>query len=338
VTFGRQRDRDRSRTLVRRDALGFAALLLLLLWLAPALSRAQGADSLVVRWTAPGDDGNVGTAAYYELRISVSPLSAANFASGLIVPGTPDPLPAGTPQSYVVRGLKRGTTYWLAMRTMDEAGNWSPISNVARFDWPPDAAPPATPTGVAGAVAAGGSAVRVSWSPNSEPDLAGYRVYRATAAAGPWERVGTTGLSPAEWTDSQLPAGADVLWYAVSAMDRSGGESARSAAVEVPLQASFPAAPVAWALEAAYPNPAGAGQVTHLPVTVPARAGTAHVDLLDGSGRLVRRFDLGSVAPGLVTLLWDGTNGAGRACAPGVYRAVLEAPGTTRFVLVARVP
>ena len=48
----------------------------LLLLLAPALSRAQGADSLTLSWTAPGDDGNVGTAALYELRMSTSALDA----------------------------------------------------------------------------------------------------------------------------------------------------------------------------------------------------------------------------------------------------------------------
>jgi hypothetical protein len=338
VTFGRRRDRDRSRTLVRRDALGLGALLLLLLWLAPALARAQGADSLLVRWTAPGDDGNVGTAAYYELRLSTSQITAANFSSAAIVPGTPDPLPAGTSQAFMIRGLTRGTSYWLAMRTMDESGNWSAISNIVRFDWPQDAAPPAAPTNVAAVAGQGGTLVRVSWSANTEPDLAGYRVYRAVAEAGPWTRVATPAANSVVWSDTNLPADVGALWYRVSAVDRSGNEGARSAAIEVSLQSPLGSAPVAWGIEAVYPNPATAAQVSHLPVTVPAGGGAAHVDLLDGTGRLVRRFDLSSSAPGAVTLSWDGTNEAGRPCAPGVYRAVLEAPGVMRFVLVARVP
>jgi FlgD Ig-like domain len=224
------------------------------------------------------------------------------------------------------------------MRTMDERGNWSAVSNIVRFDWPPDAAPPAAPAGVAGGVLPGGTSVRVSWSPNPEADLAGYRVYRAAAAPGPWTRVASVGVGAAEWTDTQLPVGADEVWYAVSAFDRSGGEGARSATISVPLQTPLAGAPLAWGLEAAYPNPARAGEVTHIPVTIPAGGGVARVDLLDSAGRQVRRFDIGSASPGIVDLWWDGHNDAGRACAPGVYRAVLVAPGTTRFLLVARVP
>jgi hypothetical protein len=338
LIFGRQRDRDSSRTLVRRDALGLFALVLLLLWLAPALSRAQGADSLVLRWTAPGDDGMAGRAAIYELRVAIVPMTPANFRSGVIVPGFPDPAPGGTQQSYVMRGLTRGITYWFGMRTMDEVGNWSAVSNIVQFSWPPDASPPAAPGAVAGAALPGGSSVRVTWAPNAEADLAGYRIYRAVAEAGPWTRVASTGASAVEWTDTQLPAGVDELWYAVSAFDRSGGEGARSAAAQVSLKSALTAAPLAWGLEAAYPNPANGAEVTRIPVAVPAGGGAARVDLLDGAGHQVRRFDLGGASPGIIEVRWDGTNESGRACAPGVYRAVLVAPGATRVVLVARVP
>lgn len=338
MTFGRQRDRDATQPLVRRDALGLFALILLLLMSAPALSRAQGADSLVVAWTAPGDDGNAGQAAIYELRIATFAMTAASFSSGLVVPGMPDPAPAGTRQSFVVRGLTRGTNYWLGLRTMDEVGNWSAVSNVVAFNWPPDAAPPAAPAGVSAGVVAGSGSVRVSWSPNAEADLAGYRVYRATSANGPWQRVGSALAAATDWTDAQLPAGVDALWYAVSAFDRSGGEGARSAPARVVLESGLPAAPLAWGLQAAYPNPARLGEAMRIPVAVPATGGDARLELLDGAGRLVRRFDLSGFSPGIREISWDGTNDAGRPCVPGVYRALLVAPGVTRSAFVARVP
>jgi hypothetical protein len=339
VTNRSPRDRDRSQTLVRRDALGLLVFVLLLLWLAPALSRAQGADSLVMSWTAPGDDGDVGRAAVYELRIATFPLTAATFGSGLLVPGTPDPATAGSRETFVVRGLTRGTSYWLGIRTMDDAGNWSAVSNIVSFDWPPDAAPPAAPTGVSAEVLPGGTpSVRVSWGANAEADLAGYRVYRATAAAGPWQRVGSTLQAATEWTDTQLPAGSDALWYSVSAYDRSGGEGARSATSHVVLSSGLTAAPVAWDLQASYPNPARVGVTMRLPVAIPAGGGPARVELLDGAGRLVRRFELSGYPAGIRELAWDGTNDAGRPCAPGVYRAILVAPGRTRSIFVARVP
>lgn len=332
-------DRDRSQSLVRRDALGLFVFVLLLLWLAPALSRAQGADSLVVSWTAPGDDGDVGQAAAYELRIATSPMTAASFGSGLVVPGTPDPATAGSRESFVVRGLTRGASYWLGIRTMDDAGNWSAVSNIVSFSLAPDAAPPAAPAGVSTQVLTGGTpSVRVAWAANAEADLAGYRIYRATSASGPWQRVGSTLHVATNWTDTQLPAGSDALWYSVSAYDRSGGESARSATSHVVLSSGLTAAPVAWDLQASYPNPARAGATMRLPVAIPAGGGAARVELLDGAGRLVRRFDLSGYSAGIRELAWDGTNEAGRPCAPGVYRAILVAPGRTRSIFVARVP
>lgn len=311
--------------------------MLLLLWLAPALSRAQGADSLTLSWTAPGDDGAVGTASLYEMRISTFPMTEANFSSGTIVPSAPAPEAGGTRQTFVLRGLTRGTPYWIGLRAMDEAANWGPVSNIVSFAWPPDASPPAAPSGVAAELVSGTSTVRVAWSPNSEADLAGYRIYRATTPEGPWQQVASLGNTAAFWVDGQLPAGTDALWYAVSAFDQSGGEGSRSAASQVVLKSSLPAPPVAWGIQSAYPNPARVGDVMRIPVEVPASGGGAHVLLLDGAGRQVRRFDVAGSA-GIDVLAWDGMNDAGRPCVPGVYRAVLIAPGASKSVTVARVP
>ena len=38
-------------------------------------------DSVTLTWTAPGDRGNTGTAASYDIRYSTSPITAANFSS-----------------------------------------------------------------------------------------------------------------------------------------------------------------------------------------------------------------------------------------------------------------
>jgi hypothetical protein len=138
--------------------------------------------------------------------------------------------------------------------------------------------------------------------------------------------------------DGQLPAGADALWYTISAYDESGGEGARSALSEVVLTSSLAAAPTAWGIQAAYPNPARVGDVMRIPIEVPASGGGAHLLLLDGAGRQVRRFELGGSPAGIDVVAWDGMNDAGRPCVPGVYRAVLIAPGASKSVNVARVP
>lgn len=84
-----------------------------------------GVSSLLVEWTAPGNDGLVGTAAAYDLRYSTSPIDASNFAFATPVLPQPVPLGAGTPQSYVALNLSAGTMYYFALRTRDAAGNWS---------------------------------------------------------------------------------------------------------------------------------------------------------------------------------------------------------------------
>lgn len=92
---------------------------------------ADASNSVKVSWTAPGDDGTIGTASQYDLRYSTASITAGNFASAIAVSGEPLPLPAGTTQSMTVTGLAASTTYYFALRTADEASNWSSISNVA---------------------------------------------------------------------------------------------------------------------------------------------------------------------------------------------------------------
>lgn len=89
------------------------------------------ANSVVLTWIAPGDDGSSGTAAAYDIRWSTSPIDASNFASANAFAPVPDPVTAGLSQSFVALGLSPTTPYWFALKARDEVGNWSAISNVA---------------------------------------------------------------------------------------------------------------------------------------------------------------------------------------------------------------
>jgi hypothetical protein len=81
-------------------------------------------------WTAPGDDGNQGTVASYIVKYSSTPLTSGNFDTGGITIAPPTPLPAGSLQGACVDILDSGTPYWFALRSYDEAGNASPVSNI----------------------------------------------------------------------------------------------------------------------------------------------------------------------------------------------------------------
>jgi hypothetical protein len=88
-----------------------------------------GKNTAAMSWTAPGDDEDIGTADTYDLRYSTSTITSLNFASATqIATGAPEA--AGTPECAEKGGLASCTTYYFALKTRDEAGNWSAMSNV----------------------------------------------------------------------------------------------------------------------------------------------------------------------------------------------------------------
>ena len=332
------RHRTPSRT--RREI--FPALVLLALALAttsatppPARAQGAGADSVTLSWTAPGDDGNVGTATRYDMRMSQATITETNWSAATPVNGAPTPLPAGTHQSMVVHGLTNGVTYYFAIKAIDDAGNVAPISNVVRWAWVLDTSPPAAPTGLAAAIV-NGSGVRLTWNANVEPDLASYTVYRRLEAGGTFD-VLAVGVTATQYLDNQVPQGTQSVWYQLTALDQSGNESAHSATASATLASAAPA--TAWNLNPAYPNPGPLAAPVNIPIDVPpAGPGSAQLQIVDGGGRLVRRLDLSGLLSGSQTVAWDGKNDAGRTAAPGVYTAWLVGGDTPRSLKIVRVP
>jgi hypothetical protein len=120
------------------------------------------ADSINLTWTAPGDDGNTGTARTYDVRYSTSTITDANWGSATRATGEPSPQVAGTQQSFTVTGLTADTVYYFAMKTADEVPNWSDLSNVAAATTL-DTTPPAAITTLAIAGRTNGS-ISLSWT------------------------------------------------------------------------------------------------------------------------------------------------------------------------------
>ena len=94
-----------------------------------AITNTTG-NAITVRWTAPGDDGATGTASSYDVRYSTSTITSANWGSASQATGEPAPAVAGTQQTFTVSGLNGSQTYYIAIRTTDDRGNVSVISNV----------------------------------------------------------------------------------------------------------------------------------------------------------------------------------------------------------------
>ena len=313
-------------------AVGF-----LLLLLAPALAHAQGggADTAQIVWTAPGDDIVIGTAAAYEMRFSTAPITSGNWGGANVVAGMPVPLASGRRQGVAIPGLSTDTTYYFAMRTVDDAGNWSSISNVLRWDWTADTAAPPVPLSVSGVRL--GADVGLNWSAVVAADLDGYSVYRATSEGGPFVRVNPTLVTPNLYLDTTVPPGLDVLWYRVTASDLSGNESGQSASTQVRMVT--PSA--AWTLSPVFPNPSTTSESVCIPIAIPSSGpGNATLDIVNAGGQRIRRIRIETAATcgsgsGVV---WDGANESGFGVAPGVYSARLMAGSTRKIVKFVRVP
>ncbi len=94
-------------------------------------------------WRAPGDDGSEGKASSYDIRYMLAS-DESGGATGLdtstewtaatAVTGEPVPREPGHTQGYEVLGLQAGIPYYFALKTVDDAGNWSGLSNSPTAD------------------------------------------------------------------------------------------------------------------------------------------------------------------------------------------------------------
>jgi alpha-tubulin suppressor-like RCC1 family protein/subtilisin family serine protease len=95
-------------------------------------SRQNSLDplELLLEWTAPGDDGAAGRAAYYEIRLSDTPFTTeASFANARLMLA-PTPSNAGTPQFIQTRMPFRHPSGFVGIRAFDNAGNASAVSSI----------------------------------------------------------------------------------------------------------------------------------------------------------------------------------------------------------------
>ncbi|QJD81913.1 fibronectin type III domain-containing protein [Cohnella herbarum] len=90
-----------------------------------------GLRTAQLSWTAQGDDGAIGTASSYDIRFGTSPITDETSWSGATrLAVRPNPVVSGTGQTATVNGLSPNMTYYFAIRSIDDVGNVSALSNV----------------------------------------------------------------------------------------------------------------------------------------------------------------------------------------------------------------
>lgn len=100
-----------------------------------ALADTSTGGRVILKWKAPGDDKNVGTATKYQLQYftgAVAPDCIADWGSGSsYVQNLPAPAVAGAQQQLMLNGLVPGLRYYFCIAAEDEVGNLGIPSNLA---------------------------------------------------------------------------------------------------------------------------------------------------------------------------------------------------------------
>jgi hypothetical protein len=137
-------------------------------------TRSATQQSLALAWTAPGDDGDDGVAAEYDIRYGPDFLTEDNWDTATQFEGEPAPKPAGDPETVRIGGLETFTAYQFGIKARDEAGNESPLSNIASGTTLQEALRPGPITDLR-AAGVGSETFELTWTAPAEDGYVGGR-------------------------------------------------------------------------------------------------------------------------------------------------------------------
>jgi hypothetical protein len=293
-------------------------------------------NSLTAFWTAPGDDGNVGTVSAYELYYDTKPPGPDTTAWWNAVPFSqrlsliPPLASAGQADSTHVMGLTQGTTYYFVIVARDEAANSSGFSNVATGTTQSCGAPTSPPSSFSAEVDSPG--VLVTWDATTDPAALSVHVYRATGTSLTWSLVGSLAPTATSWQDAQTAPATTYRYRATLAGPDIQGVSCEgpySAQAIVTTPSRSGAAVVTGSGKVhVYPNPATDRVNVALDVTAPT-AIPARLRVYDLNGHWLGTVAEGTYPPGRSLLTWDRSGRTGLRLAPGYYE-ILGTIGTSR--------
>jgi len=299
-----------------------------------AWAASSRAGSVTLAWTAPGEDSLMGRAARYDLRYSAQMITVQNFLQATAAPDMPLPATPGTMQSYVFDGLPSGVVCYFAIKTVDQVGNWSAMSNVIsrvpQGTVPVLAAPSLmSPEDGATGVATGPT---LAWQASG-----GATSYRLQVARAPDFRslvVDQGGIEGASLAVGGLANDSTYHWR----VQASGGgglsawssvRSFRTVAEKVPL----PLPGISFSV----PRPNPARDLSRFECALP-EAAQVRVEVFDLVGRRVRLLADEPCAAGPRELVFDLRDDRGLQLTAGVYlvRAQLGSTAFTRRLVVVR--
>lgn len=317
---------------------GKRAALLVAALLGAALHPTPGrADSVALTWTAPGDDGNSGTASSYEVRYATNPVGADTaswWAAATSVGTMPAPRRAGSRESFVVVGLASATTYYFALRTSDEVPNVSGTSNIAVKQTTSGPVTLATPGYFQADVT--GNAVLLTWNavPPGGPEL-GYHLYRKTATDPARSLLATLPVTAESFADTTAAPGAA---YDLSLASYDDAGDGAPATLHLTMPSTSYAVVSAQEVVHGYPNPARDQVTFRLNVEASASEARTRVTVFDLTGHKICLLADQELTPGAHSITWPCMSDEGYHVAPGIYNVIVEGPSGRAVTRVAIVP
>jgi hypothetical protein len=277
-------------------------------------------NSLTLAWVAPGDNGTSGgPAAQYEMKYSTySPMFDEEiwWEMASVVPNLPAPTQPGTVQEVTVSNLTRLKTYYFRLRTKDDAGNWSTISDAVSGK--------TTPVELASFdFQLQGEDVRLTWKTASETNNYGFNIERRLENTG-FEKIGFvegvgTTSSPQSYAFVDQQVGIGTFYYRLNQLDLDGKSNpGRELKVES-------LGPQEFDLTQNYPNPFNSQtKIEYSLRGVTAANGTetafqVQVDIFNLLGQKVQTLVSDQKEVGRHTVQWLGQDNSGQMVGGGVY-------------------
>jgi fibronectin type III domain protein len=309
---------------------------------------------VVLDWTAPGDDGDVGQASTYEIRYSQSLITINNYSQATICPTPPSPSTAGASQELVVSSLAPGVEYFFTVRAYDDEGLISGLSNVpsATAKSNPDPGDVTPPSAIADLAAVTGDEmgeVVLDWTaPGDDGNIGQVTSYEVRYSLGliTLDNYGQAAIyatppnplsagSAQELVVSSLSPG-EEYYFAVRAYDDVGLSSGLSNVPSAVSQFDFGAGDTTIAGSSSpdtsphpYPNPYNpASGVTLSFTNVPDGSSLAIMTI---SGSIIRQWmnTSGEVS-------WNGRDDSGNMVASGVYLWYIENSDIRGKIIIRR--
>jgi hypothetical protein len=128
---------------------------------------------------------------------------------------------------YLDTPVDNGTRYQYFVQGIASDSQQSDVAGPVEIT-PEHVFPPAVPAGLT--AVPGVNSIELTWERNTEADFKGYNVYRSIEG-GPFEKIADL-ITPPTYSDHQVESGKKYR-YAISAVDLTGLESARSNVEEV---------------------------------------------------------------------------------------------------------